>query len=94
VLAIKPNTDEKQKKLIHRLNRVGGQIKAVRAMIEQEKDCTEIAQQLAAARAALDKTYFEMMACAIERGIDDKVQTGESWKNELQELTRTLTKYA
>lgn len=85
---------EKKARLAHRLNRVVGQIQAVKTMIDQDRACLDIAQQLSAARSALDKAYFEMMSCAIEQSVKDGVDRGEGWQRELEELTQTLAKYA
>ena len=40
-------------------------MRAIRRMIEEGSGCDEVAQQLAAARKALDKAYFEMLACMV-----------------------------
>ena len=38
-----------------RLNRLVGQIEGIRKMIDQDRDCTEITQQILASREALTK---------------------------------------
>lgn len=76
-----------------RLKRVEGQIRGVLAMIDQDSPCDAVAQQLAAARKALDRAFYEMMACDIEREIgstSDPVQLGRR----LAEKTRLLAKYS
>ena len=35
-------TPEEQKKLIHRLNRIEGQIRGIRKMVENDSYCTDI----------------------------------------------------
>lgn len=52
--------------LVMRLKRVEGQLRGVQRMIESGEDCEPVAQQLAASRKALDKAFFELLACAIE----------------------------
>lgn len=85
---------EKKAQLLARLNRVNGQIFAVKNMIEANGDCFKIAQQLSAARAALDKVYFEMMSCAIEQSVKIGIERGGRWDKDLAKLTETLVKYA
>lgn len=51
-----------------RLARVEGQLRGLQRQIEEEEDCQKIAQQLSAARKALDKAFFTMVACVIEQG--------------------------
>ncbi|TDR30185.1 metal-sensitive transcriptional regulator [Hydromonas duriensis] len=57
----------KKKALKDRLARVEGQLRGVQRLIDDEADCEKIAQQLSAARKALDKSFFTMVACMIEQ---------------------------
>ncbi len=59
---------EKKKAIRTRLARVEGQLRGVQKLIDDEADCEKIAQQLSAARKALDKSFFAMVACMIEQG--------------------------
>ncbi len=60
--------DETHKKdLIHRLKRVEGQLRGIQAMIENGADCEAVTQQLSASRRALDKAFFNVLACAIQQ---------------------------
>jgi CsoR family transcriptional regulator, copper-sensing transcriptional repressor len=58
----------KKKAICTRLARVEGQLRGLQSMIEEEADCEKIAQQLSAARKALDKAFFTMVACMMEQG--------------------------
>ncbi len=58
---------DKKTALIMRLRRVEGQLRGVQKLIDEEADCEKIAQQLAASRKALDKTFFAMVGCIIEQ---------------------------
>jgi CsoR family transcriptional regulator, copper-sensing transcriptional repressor len=58
----------KKKAICMRLARVEGQLRALQRQIDEEADCQKIAQQLSAARKALDKAFFTMVACVIEQG--------------------------
>ncbi len=58
----------KKKAICTRLARVEGQLRGVQRQIDEEADCEKIAQQLSAARKALDKAFFTMVACMIEQG--------------------------
>lgn len=75
-----------------RLKRVEGQIRGVLAMIESDTPCAAIAQQLAAARKALDRAFYEMMACDIEREIATAPDSA-ALSRRLVEKTRLLAKY-
>jgi DNA-binding FrmR family transcriptional regulator len=56
---------EAKKAMDARLARIEGQVRAVRRMIEADEPCEAIAQQLAAARKALDRAFYEMVSCII-----------------------------
>lgn len=56
---------EAKKAMDARLARIEGQVRAVRRMIEEDRSCENIAQQLSAARRALDRAFYEMVSCMI-----------------------------
>ena len=60
--------NDRKKALCARLARVEGQLRGLQRLIEQDADCEKIAQQMAAARKALDKSFFTMVGCMIEQG--------------------------
>jgi len=59
---------EKKKALCARLARIEGQLRGLQKLIETDADCEKVAQQLAAARKALDKSFFMMVGCVIAQG--------------------------
>jgi CsoR family transcriptional regulator, copper-sensing transcriptional repressor len=59
---------ERKKALILRLKRVEGQLRGIQQLIETDADCEKVAQQLAAARKALDKSFYAMVGCVITQG--------------------------
>ncbi len=56
-----------KKEMDLRLARIEGQVRAIRRMIAADQPCEAIAQQLAAARRALDRSFYEMVACMIRQ---------------------------
>ncbi len=58
---------EAKKAMDARLARIEGQVRAVRRMIGEDEPCESIAQQLAAARKALDRAFYEMVSCMIRQ---------------------------
>jgi DNA-binding FrmR family transcriptional regulator len=56
---------EAKKAMDARLARIEGQVRGVRRMIDEDQTCEAIAQQLAAARKALDRAFYEMVSCMI-----------------------------
>jgi CsoR family transcriptional regulator, copper-sensing transcriptional repressor len=88
-------TDAQQARraLILRLKRVEGQLRGIQNMIETGVDCEDIATQMSASRKALDKAFFELVACAIEHP-QMSAQRGEKEPERIQRLARTLAKFA
>jgi len=78
--------------VVMRLKRVEGQIRGVLAMIDAEASCDAVAQQLAAARKALDRAFYEMMACDFEQEIG-RGSDATQLTRRLAEKTRLLAKY-
>lgn len=78
---------------MHRLRRVEGQIRGVLTMMEQDLPCDAIAQQLSAARKALDRAFYEMMACSLEMEIGEAVSANVI-RERIAEKARLLAKYA
>ena len=64
--------EQDKKALVLRLKRVEGQLRGLQRMIEEGSSCESIAQQLSAARRALDKAYHAMVGCLIEAQLTGK----------------------
>ncbi len=83
---------EHRNKLLARLRRIEGQVRGVQGMIESDSSCESVAQQLAAARKALDRVFFEMVACSMEMELAG-AKTAAGAKNVTLRLTQLLAKY-
>ena len=59
---------ERKRSLVLRLKRVEGQLRGIQRQIDEDEDCEKIAQQLAAARKALDKSFYALVGCVIAQG--------------------------
>lgn len=81
-------SEEDKKRLIARLARIEGQLRGVQRMIEDEKECEAIAQQLAAARGALNKAFAELIACAFEHRL-----AGRGSRGDVAEIVQLLARY-
>lgn len=78
-----------QRDVSNRLRRIEGQVRALVQMIEDGRPCEDIAQQMAAARKALDKAFYRMMACSMM-----EAAASADAGNDLERSTRILEKYA
>ena len=86
----KMRTEEEKKALINRLNRIEGQIRGIRGMIEADAYCTDVITQVAAAGAALSSFNRELLSAHIKTCVADDIKNG---KDEMvDELVATLQK--
>ena len=89
----KHRSDEEQKKLTHRLNRIEGQIRGIRGMLEKSAYCPDILAQAAAANAALNAFSRELLAqhlrtCVVQDIRQGKDETIDELKDTLRKLMR------
>ncbi|HTS86393.1 MAG TPA: metal-sensing transcriptional repressor [Usitatibacter sp.] len=83
--------DEKHKRdLIVRLKRIEGQLRGIQAMIEKGEDCQGVAQQISASRSALDKAFYNVLACAIQSRPESGPRDAES---RIRHAARLLASY-
>ena len=81
------------KRLLDRLARVEGQLRGIQRMIHEEAECEAIAQQLAAARGALNKAFAELIACAFEQRLTGHRCEDPEVHEELSHIVALLAKY-
>ncbi|MGC1816606.1 MAG: metal-sensitive transcriptional regulator [Casimicrobiaceae bacterium] len=86
---MKPPTfhDETAKRALDaRLARVEGQVRGVRRMIAEDSRCEDVALQLAAARKALDRAFYEMISCMIREDLPAKAGARRDHANKVAEI--------
>ena len=86
----KERSPEEYKKLIHRLNRIEGQIRGIRGMVEKDVYCADILVQVAAANSALNSFTRELLGQHIRTCVADDLRAGQDEK--LDELLKLLPK--
>ncbi|MBQ9263203.1 MAG: metal-sensing transcriptional repressor [Clostridia bacterium] len=86
----KERSPEEYKRLIHRLNRIEGQVRGIKGMIEKNAYCTDILTQVAAVNAALNAFNKELLANHIRTCVADDIRAGKD--ETLDELLATLQK--
>ena len=83
-------TEEERKKLIHRLNRIEGQIRGIRGMVEKDASCADILIQSAAVNAAVNAFNKELLANHIRGCVARDIREGKD--EVIDELVTTLQK--
>lgn len=78
------------KKLLTRLNRIEGQIRGIRAMLEEDRYCVDIVVQASAVGAALKGFQKELLSQHIRSCVVKDVREGHD--EAVDELVQTLQK--
>ena len=86
----KKRSEEEYKRLIHQLNRIEGQVRGIRGMVEKSAYCPDILIQVAAANAALNAFSKELLANHIRTCVAQDIRDGKD--ETIDELVRTLQK--
>jgi CsoR family transcriptional regulator, copper-sensing transcriptional repressor len=86
----KERSPEEYKKLIHRLNRIEGQIRGIKGMVENNAYCPDILIQSAAVNAAINAFNKELLANHIRTCVADDIRSGKD--EVIDELVVTLQK--
>jgi len=76
------------KSVLNRLSRAIGHLNAVRVMVEDGRDCSEVLIQLAAVRSAINKTCEVILKDHLDHCIVDAVENGD--KEAIKEMNRAI----
>ena len=82
------NTHANHPQIINRLKRAEGHLRSVVTMLEQEKPCLDIAQQLHAVQKAITNAKRELIHDHLDHCLTDDSSTTEL--NELREIAKYL----
>lgn len=84
---------EEKKKLITRMSRIEGQVRGVKAMVEDDRYCVDILTQVSAIQAALNSFNKELLSRHIKSCVSEDIREGkEEAVDELCDLLQKLMK--
>lgn len=86
----KERSEKEYKDLIHRLNRIEGQVRGIKGMVEKDVYCPDILVQVAAVNAALNSFNKVLLENHIRSCVVTDVREGK--EETLDELVATLHK--
>ncbi len=86
----KERSEEELRMLINRLNRIEGQIRGIRGMLENSAYCTDILTQVSAVNAALNAFSKELLANHIRTCVARDIREGKD--ETVDDLVETLRK--
>lgn len=70
--------EELQKEMLDRLGRIEGQIRGLARMVEAQRPCLEVLQQLASVQAALKGLTKNVLRNYLERCATDAIRSGDA----------------
>ena len=86
----KDRSEKEYKDLMNRLNRIEGQIRGIKGMLERDAYCTDILMQVSAVNAALNSFNKVLLANHIKTCVTHDIQNGR--EETVDELVTTLQK--
>jgi len=85
------HSPESTKAIVNRLARAIGHLEAVKKMVEDGRDCSEVLVQLAAVRSAINNTGKVILKEHLSTCIVDAIESGSN--EELDELNRAIERF-
>ena len=79
-----------EKDLLNRLNRIEGQIRGIKSMVEDERYCVDILTQVSAVQAALNSFNKVLLSSHIKSCVVEQIQEGNL--EAVDELCMTIQK--
>jgi len=86
----KHRSEGEYRSLINRLNRIEGQVRGVKNMLENDAYCTDILTQVSAISAALNAFNKELLSNHIHTCVAENIRRGDD--SVIDELVLTLQK--
>ncbi len=86
----KERSEKEYQSLVNRLNRIEGQVRGIRKMVENSAYCTDILVQVSAVTAALNAFNKELLANHIRTCVAEDIRAGKD--ETIDELVATLQK--
>lgn len=88
------HTADEKKQLLARVNRIQGQLKSIREAIEEEKECEDVLQQIAASRGAMNSLLVEIVEGEIRfHVLDSNARVDSKQTKAAENLSRILHRY-
>ena len=80
--------------LIKRLNRIGGQVRGVAGMIEEDRYCVDVLTQIAAIRSALDAVAMQLLEDHAHGCVRSAIRAGHGHEavNEFMSVVQRLAR--
>ena len=81
-----------QQKISTRLNRIEGQIRGINKMVEENRNCMEILNQISSTQAALKGVWVEVVRNHLNTCVKNGISSGKKFEDLADELILHLEK--
>ncbi len=81
------------KKLVHRINRIEGQVSGLRKMVEDDRDCFDVLKQVAATLGAMRSVGTVILESHLRGCVSKAIGTRKS-KHLIQEVVDIFNKFS
>ena len=84
---------EDHKKLIARLNRIEGQVRGVRKMVEEDRGCMDVLKQVAAATGAMRGVGMVVLEDHLKGCVSDSLRSDEDTNALIEQVIGIFNKF-
>ena len=82
------HSEEHKRRIVNRISRAVGHLEAVKRMVEQDVDCSEVLIQLTAVRAEINGTGREVLKSHLAHCIVEAIEQGD--RETIDQLNRAI----
>ncbi len=90
---MKPTITAPRENVLARLNRIEGQIRGIKKMVEGERRCSDVLRQLAATDAALRSVAKLIIAEHMDTCFEEAMENSETRKRFFKELMESFGRF-
>lgn len=84
-----------RKKITTRLKKVAGQVAGIQRMVDEDRYCVDVLNQVAAVEAALDRVGHILLAAHVETCVVTAIESGKpaERREKLDELMKVISRF-
>ncbi len=85
---------EDHQKLLTRINRIEGQVRGLRKMVQEDRDCMEVLKQIAAAGGALRSLAMVLLEDHLKGCVASAIRTDQSENELIHQVIEVFNKFS
>jgi DNA-binding FrmR family transcriptional regulator len=89
-----PLCGEDHPKLVARINRIEGQVRGLKKMVEEDRDCLQVLKQIAAASGALRSLGAVILEDHLKGCVATAIQTQDNESELISEVVEIFNKFS